>query len=76
MDIAIAEIPGTDTAPARHLCVLDCEGGDNAFAAASRVVNVLAALVGSSLVFVTGGRASEAALQTLAEQLLPRLSTF
>ncbi|CAK9055045.1 unnamed protein product [Durusdinium trenchii] len=55
-----------------HLLVMDCEGGNNAMAAIRTLVNVFGLLLGSQVVFVANGMATEQALQTLGMSLAAR----
>eukprot|EP00811_Abedinium_folium_P033094 NODE_6083_length_1707_cov_6.543671.p1 GENE.NODE_6083_length_1707_cov_6.543671~~NODE_6083_length_1707_cov_6.543671.p1 ORF type:complete len:485 (+),score=189.15 NODE_6083_length_1707_cov_6.543671:96-1550(+) len=55
-----------------HLVVLDCEGGNNALSMSHSIVTVVAALFSSVLIFVTDGKASEAAVEALAGMLQER----
>jgi len=52
-----------------HLLLLDCEGGNNALAAVRTLVNVFGLVIGTAVVFVACGMASEQALQNLAASL-------
>lgn len=52
--------------------ILDCEGGNNAMAAIRTLVNVFGLLLGTQVVFVANGMASEQALQTLCTSLAAR----
>ncbi|CAE7363627.1 rha-1 [Symbiodinium natans] len=54
------------------LLILDCEGGNNAMAAIRTLVNVFGLLLGSQVVFVANGMATEQALQTLGMSLAAR----
>ncbi|CAE7474648.1 GBP7 [Symbiodinium sp. CCMP2456] len=54
------------------LLILDCEGGNNAMAAIRSLVNVFGLLLGSQVVFVANGMATEQALQTLGVSLAAR----
>lgn len=55
-----------------HLMILDCEGGNNALAKTRAIVNVVAAVVATALVFVADGKASESALEALGVTLRER----
>lgn len=55
-----------------HVLVLDCEGGNNALSKSHSIVTVVGALIATALVFVTDGKASEAAIQALARMLEER----
>merc|ERR1719487_3205926 len=52
-----------------YLLILDCEGGNNAMAAIRTLVNVFGIVIGTQVVFVASGMASEQALQNLAASL-------
>jgi len=73
-DVAVTE--GIDVAMlARspgHLLVFDCEGGNNALSRSHSIVTVVGALLATALVFVTDGKASEAAVEALAHMLQER----
>jgi len=73
-DVAVTE--GIDVAilPSHpgHILVLDCEGGNNAMSKSHSIVTVVGALIATSLVFVTDGKASEAAIEALAHMLEER----
>lgn len=62
----------TQAGPDEHLLVMDCEGGNNALAAIRTLVNVFGLLLGSQVVFVANGMATEQALQTLGMSLAAR----
>mmetsp|Transcript_43416 Transcript_43416/g.100052 ORF Transcript_43416/g.100052 Transcript_43416/m.100052 type:complete len:388 (-) Transcript_43416:39-1202(-) len=55
-----------------YLIVFDCEGGNNALAQSRSIVTVVGALLATALVFVTDGKASEAAVEALAHMLEER----
>merc|ERR1712232_900235 len=55
-----------------HIVVLDCEGGNNALSKSHTIVTVVGALIATGLVFVTDGKASEAAVEALAHMLEER----
>uniref|UniRef100_A0A7S2QE74 Guanylate-binding protein N-terminal domain-containing protein n=1 Tax=Zooxanthella nutricula TaxID=1333877 RepID=A0A7S2QE74_9DINO len=55
-----------------HLVVLDCEGGNNAMSKSHSIVTVVGALIATALVFVTDGKASEAAIEALSCMLEER----
>jgi len=55
-----------------HLVLLDCEGGNNAMSKSHSIVTVVGALLATALVFVTDGKASEAAMEALARMLEER----
>ncbi|CAK0844283.1 unnamed protein product [Prorocentrum cordatum] len=55
-----------------HLLILDCEGGNNALGEIRALVNVIGTLLGTLVVFVTGGAVSEGALQNLGVSLAAR----
>lgn len=63
--VAISSHPG-------HLLVLDCEGGNNAMSKSHSIVTVVGALFATALIFVTDGKASEAAVEALARMLEER----
>ena len=65
--VAISSHPG-------HLLILDCEGGNNAMSLSHEIVTVVGALFATALVFVTDGRASEAAIEALAHMLEERMT--
>lgn len=73
-DVAVTE--GIDVAvlPSHpgHILVFDCEGGNNAMSKSHSIVTVVGALLATSLVFVTDGKASEAAIEALAQMLQER----
>lgn len=77
IDIVIAPVApllkdaGVDDLCARkeYLLIMDCEGGNNAMAAIRTLVNVFGIIIGTEVVFVAGGMASEQALQNLAATL-------
>jgi len=73
-DVAVTE--GIDVAVMQshpgHLVVLDCEGGNNAMSKSHSIVTVVGALIATALVFVTDGKASEAAVEALAHMLEER----
>lgn len=69
---AILEELGEKVDPSRkdeQLLILDCEGGNNAMAAIRTLVNVFGIIIGTQVVFVSSGMASEQALQTLGASL-------
>jgi hypothetical protein len=55
-----------------HLVVFDCEGGNNALSKSHTIVTVVGALIATNLVFVTDGKASEAAVEALSRMLEER----
>lgn len=55
-----------------HLILLDCEGGNNAMSKSHSIVTVVGALMATELIFVTDGKASEAAVEALAHMLEER----
>mmetsp|Transcript_8718 Transcript_8718/g.17926 ORF Transcript_8718/g.17926 Transcript_8718/m.17926 type:complete len:380 (-) Transcript_8718:8-1147(-) len=63
--VAISSHPG-------HLLVFDCEGGNNAMSKSHSIVTVVGALFATALIFVTDGKASEAAIEALARMLEER----
>jgi flagellar motor component MotA len=66
IDVAVmASHPG-------HMLILDCEGGNNAMSKSHSIVTVVGALIATCLVFVTDGKASEAAVEALAMMLQER----
>lgn len=73
-DVAVTE--GIDVAvlPSHpgHILVFDCEGGNNAMSKSHSIVTVVGALLATALVFVTDGKASEAAIEALAQMLQER----
>jgi len=73
-DVAVTE--GIDVAvlPSHpgHILVFDCEGGNNAMSKSHSIVTVVGALMATALVFVTDGKASEAAIEALAQMLQER----
>jgi len=73
-DVAVTE--GIDVAILQshpgHLVVFDCEGGNNAMSRSHSIVTVVGALLATALVFVTDGKASEAAVEALARMLQER----
>lgn len=73
-DVAVTE--GIDVAilPSHpgHIVILDCEGGNNAMSKSHSIVTVVGALIATALVFVTDGKASEAAIEALAHMLEER----
>ncbi|CAJ1443859.1 unnamed protein product [Effrenium voratum] len=62
---AISSHPG-------HLLVFDCEGGNNALSKSHSIVTVVGALFATALIFVTDGKASEAAVEALGRMLEER----
>mmetsp|Transcript_16747 Transcript_16747/g.39252 ORF Transcript_16747/g.39252 Transcript_16747/m.39252 type:complete len:383 (+) Transcript_16747:74-1222(+) len=75
-DSATAVTEGIDVAVLSskpgHLVVFDCEGGNNALSRSHSIVTVVGALLTTALVFVTDGKASEAAVEALARMLQER----
>merc|ERR1711988_1196532 len=66
IDVAVlARHPG-------HVLVFDCEGGNNAMSKSHSIVTVVGALLATSLIFVTDGKASEAAIEALSLMLQER----
>lgn len=55
-----------------HMVVMDCEGGNNAMSKSHSIVTVVGALLATSLIFVTDGKASEAAIEALSMMLQER----
>lgn len=55
-----------------HYIVMDCEGGNNAMSKSHTIVTVVGALLATALIFVTDGKASEAAIEALAQMLEER----
>lgn len=55
-----------------HIVLLDCEGGNNAMSKSHSIVTAVGALISTALVFVTDGKASEAAVEALAHMLEER----
>lgn len=55
-----------------QILVLDCEGGNNAMAAIRTLVNVFGIVLGTVVVFVANGMATEAALQNMNASLAAR----
>eukprot|EP00439_Symbiodinium_sp_Y106_P042965 s1976_g5.t1 len=55
-----------------HLLILDCEGGNNAMSKSHSIVTVVGALFATALIFVTDGKASEAAVEALGRMLEER----
>jgi len=55
-----------------HLIIMDCEGGNNALSKSHSIVTVVGALLATTLVFVTDGKASEAAIEALSMMLQER----
>jgi len=55
-----------------HIVVLDCEGGNNALSKSHSIVTVVGALLATSLIFVTDGKASESAIEALSMMLQER----
>eukprot|EP00927_Polykrikos_kofoidii_P055341 TRINITY_DN49609_c0_g1_i1.p1 TRINITY_DN49609_c0_g1~~TRINITY_DN49609_c0_g1_i1.p1 ORF type:complete len:676 (-),score=112.91 TRINITY_DN49609_c0_g1_i1:105-1985(-) len=55
-----------------YLLVFDCEGGNNAMAAIRTLVGVFGILLGTEVVFVASGMASEQSLQALGTLLAAR----
>jgi len=75
-DSAVAVTSGIDVLvlPSHpgHLVIFDCEGGNNAMSKSHSIVTVVGALLATALVFVTDGKASEAAIEALALMLQER----
>jgi len=73
-DVAVTE--GIDVAVMGnhpgHFIIFDCEGGNNAMSKSHSVVTVVGALLATALVFVTDGKASEAAVEALSGMLEER----
>merc|ERR1711988_264056 len=66
IDVAVlARHPG-------HVLVFDCEGGNNAMSKSHSIVTVVGALLATTLIFVTDGKASEAAIEALSMMLQER----
>lgn len=55
-----------------HIVIMDCEGGNNALSKSHSIVTVVGALLATSLIFVTDGKASEAAIEALSMMLQER----
>lgn len=55
-----------------HMVLMDCEGGNNALSKSHSIVTVVGALLATSLIFVTDGKASEAAIEALSMMLQER----
>lgn len=55
-----------------HIVLMDCEGGNNALSKSHSIVTVVGALLATSLIFVTDGKASEAAIEALSMMLQER----
>mmetsp|Transcript_66942 Transcript_66942/g.143130 ORF Transcript_66942/g.143130 Transcript_66942/m.143130 type:complete len:608 (+) Transcript_66942:76-1899(+) len=77
IDIVVAPVSsllgGDGTAQeGEHVLVLDCEGGNNAIGAIRTLVNVFGIILGTTVVFVVAGMASEQALQNLGASLAAR----
>lgn len=75
-DSAVAVTEGIDVAIVAshpgHILVFDCEGGNNALSKSHSIVTVVGALMATALIFVTDGKASEAAVEALARMLEER----
>eukprot|EP00927_Polykrikos_kofoidii_P078657 TRINITY_DN75463_c0_g1_i1.p1 TRINITY_DN75463_c0_g1~~TRINITY_DN75463_c0_g1_i1.p1 ORF type:complete len:401 (+),score=88.12 TRINITY_DN75463_c0_g1_i1:82-1284(+) len=75
-DSATAVTEGIDVAIVHshpgYMVVLDCEGGNNAMSKSHSIVTVVGALIATGLIFVTDGKASEAAIEALARMLEER----
>lgn len=63
---------GSECTEGEYLLMLDCEGGNNAMAAIRTLVNVFGIVLGTEVVFVANGMASEQALQNLGASLAAR----
>jgi hypothetical protein len=55
-----------------HIVVMDCEGGNNALSKSHSIVTVIGALLATTLIFVTDGKASESAIEALSMMLQER----
>jgi hypothetical protein len=55
-----------------HIVIMDCEGGNNAMSKSHSIVTVVGALLATSLIFVTDGKASESAIEALSMMLQER----
>jgi hypothetical protein len=55
-----------------HMVIMDCEGGNNAMSKSHSIVTVVGALLATNLIFVTDGKASEAAIEALSMMLQER----
>lgn len=55
-----------------HFIIFDCEGGNNAMSKSHSIVTVVGALMATALIFVTDGKASEAAIEALSMMLQER----
>lgn len=55
-----------------HFIIFDCEGGNNAMSKSHSIVTVVGALMATCLLFVTDGKASEAAIEALSMMLQER----
>lgn len=55
-----------------HMVIMDCEGGNNALSKSHSIVTVVGALLCTNLIFVTDGKASEAAIEALSMMLQER----
>lgn len=62
----------TDEDEDMHILVLDCEGGNNAMAAINAMVNLFGVIIGTTVIFVSGGMLSEASVQSLGATLAAR----
>jgi len=73
-DVAVTEGIDMAVCPSHpgHIVVFDCEGGNNAISKSHSIVTVIGALMCTALVFVTDGKASEAAIEALALMLQER----
>merc|ERR1719316_567549 len=54
------------------MVIMDCEGGNNALSKSHSIVTVVGALLATTLIFVTDGKASEAAIEALSMMLQER----
>lgn len=61
-----------DDATGNHVLVLDCEGGNNAMAAIHDIVNVVGAVIGTSVIFVSSMMLTEAAVENLGATIACR----
>jgi len=55
-----------------HLVIMDCEGGNNALSKSHSIVTVVGALLATTLIFVTDGKASEQSIEALSMMLQER----
>jgi len=73
-DVAVTE--GIDVAVMPnhpgHFIIFDCEGGNNAMSKSHSIVSVIGALLATSLVYVTDGKASESSIEALSMMLQER----